>query len=113
MAVVREIKRRARQILPQVFAACLVGYFLFHAVQGDSGLLAYSRLQDALDKARAVESELSSQRARLEHRVSLLRPDNLDPDLLAEQARKVLNFARPEEVVVMENDSTRANRPSP
>jgi len=100
MAVLREIRRRARQILPQVLAACLVGYFAYHAVQGEGGLLAYSRLQDALAEARAVERELSDQRAALAHRVTLLRADSLDRDLLAEQARKVLNFVRPDEVVV-------------
>ena len=106
MAVLREIRRRARQILPQVLAACLVGYFAYHAVQGEGGLLAYSRLQDALAEARAAERNLAEQRAALDHRVTLLRSDSLDRDLLAEQARKVLNFVRPDEVVVPHGPAT-------
>lgn len=101
MAMVREIRRRARQIAPQVVAACLVGYFVFHAVQGERGLRVYLRLQQDLAQARAVESELSAQRSELRHRVELLRPDSLDPDMLEERARRVLNFARPDEVVVL------------
>ncbi|WP_241503796.1 FtsB family cell division protein [Ferruginivarius sediminum] len=98
--MVREIRRRARQVAPQVIAVCLVGYFVFHAVQGERGLLAYLRLQQDLAQAKAVQSELAAQRKEMEHRVSLLRPDSLDPDMLEEQARHVLNFARPNEVVI-------------
>lgn len=101
MAVVREIRRRSGQILPQVMAACLVAYFVFHAIQGDNGLLAYFRLQTALEKAQSVHVELRDQRRHLERRVQLLRPDHLDPDLLAERARAVLNFAGQNEVMIM------------
>jgi cell division protein FtsB len=37
----------------------------------------------------------------LERRASLLRPDHLDPDMLEERARTILNFARPDEIVVI------------
>jgi cell division protein FtsB len=32
--------------------------------------------------------------------VGLLRPDHLDPDLLDERARAVLNLAAPDEIVI-------------
>lgn len=101
MAMLREIRRRARHIAPQVIAACLVGYFVFHAVQGERGLLAYLRLQQELAQTKAVQAELAAQRAEMRHKVSLLRPDSLDPDMLEERARRVLNFARPDEVVIL------------
>ena len=101
MAMVREIRRRARQIVPQVLFACTVGYFAYHAVQGERGLLAYMHLEQELQQAKAVNSELAAQRAELEHRVELLRPDSLDPDMLEERAREVLNFARDDEVVIL------------
>ncbi len=101
MAVFRELRRRAPQIAPQVLAACLVAYFAYHAVQGDGGILAYMRTQDALQEARAVRTELRAQRKELEHRVELLRPGSLDRDLLAERARSVLNFGHAKDVVVL------------
>jgi cell division protein FtsB len=110
MAVVREIRRRARQIAPQVLAACLVAYFAYHAVQGDGGILAYLRIQKSLEHAEAVKAELTEQRARLERRVKLLRPDTLDPDLLEERARAVLNFAHARDVVVLTQDETQSTR---
>ena len=99
--MVREIRRRARQIAPQVLFACIAGYFAYHAVQGERGLLAYVQLQQQLDQAKAVDQELDSQRAELEQKVKLLRPDSLDPDMLEERAREVLNYTREDEVVVM------------
>jgi cell division protein FtsB len=101
MAMVREIRRRARQIAPQVAFACIAGYFAYHAVQGERGLLAYVQLQQQLEQAKAVDHELDSQRAELEQKVKLLRPDSLDPDMLEERAREVLNYTREDEVVVM------------
>ena len=101
MSLIRELRRRARQIAPQVIAACLVGYFAFHAVQGERGVLAYLRLETELEKAEAVQSELSAQRIEMERRVSLLRPDSLDPDMLEERAREVLSFARDDELVIL------------
>ena len=107
MAVFREIHRRAPQIAPQVVAACLVAYFAYHAIQGEGGVLAYMHTQSALEKARVVRAELTDQRRALEHRVELLRPESLDRDLLAERARKVLNFGHPNDVVVRTPDLAR------
>lgn len=111
MAMVREIRRRARQIAPQVLFACIAGYFAFHAIQGERGLLAYVQLQQQLEQARAVDAELDAQRAQLAHKVKLLRPDSLDTDMLAERARKELNFARSDEVVVFLDAPSAADAP--
>lgn len=100
MAMVREIRRRARKIAPQVVAACLVGYFAYHAVQGERGLYAYMQMQKDLERAQAVAETLSEQRREMEGKVALLRPDSLDPDMLEERARNVLGFARDDEAVI-------------
>jgi cell division protein FtsB len=112
MAMVREIRRRARQIAPQVLFACTVGYFAYHAVQGERGLNAYMQMQQDLEQAQAVQQELAAQRAELAHRVSLLRRDSLDPDMLEERAREVLNFTRPDEIVVLLDENGDPRGPS-
>ena len=111
MAMVREIRRRARQIAPQVLFACIAGYFAYHAVQGERGLLAYVHLQQQLEQAQAVDRELDAQRAEMERKVQLLRPDSLDPDMLEERARAVLNYTREDEVVVMTGPDGRLSSP--
>ncbi len=101
MAVLREIRRRARQIAPQALMACLVGYFCYHAVQGERGLLARLHLEQELRELRAFNDQLESDRRELEGRVALLRPDNLDPDMLEERARLLLNYGHAEDRVLL------------
>jgi cell division protein FtsB len=102
MPVLYEIRRRARQIAPQVLLACLAAYFGYHAVQGDRGVLARVRLEQELAEARALDRELAREQARLTRAVALMRPDHLDPDLLEEQARLILNFGGPNDFLVLQ-----------
>ena len=41
MALVHEIRRRGRHILPQVLLVATLGYFGYHIVQGEHGVLAW------------------------------------------------------------------------
>lgn len=101
MAVLREIRYRSRQIVMPVFGACVIGYFVYHSVQGDHGVLSYLRLNNEVKRAEATLAALSRERAALERRVEALHPLSLDPDMLEEMARRSLNMAEPEDVVVM------------
>jgi cell division protein FtsB len=88
-----------RLILPAV-AAVYLAYFGFWAFHGHYGVWAKARLEG---EAQALQSELAglvAERAALEHRVGLLRPESIDPDLLDEQARQALNLLRPNEIVL-------------
>ncbi len=101
MAILREIRAKARQTLPPVIAVCVMGYFGYHSVQGDRGVLAYLRLQDELAKAEILEAQLSSQRQHLERQVELLNRKGLDLDLLGERARLLLNYGLEDEYLVL------------
>ena len=92
MGFLHELRKRARQVAPQVLLACLAAYFGYHAVQGDRGMLAWHRLEQEISQAGALRDGLVAERRDLERKVSLLRPDNLDPDLLEERARLLLNY---------------------
>ena len=101
MAVLHEIRRRARVVAPQVLLACTLAYFAYHAVEGERGVFAWLRLDQDLAEARDLGARLAGERAVLARRVSQLRPDSLDPDLLEERARQVLNFGTPEDLVIL------------
>ncbi|MBI3453995.1 MAG: septum formation initiator family protein [Rhodospirillales bacterium] len=81
---------------------CAVGYFVYHSIEGDRGLMAYVRLSGEIAQAQAQLDELAAERGAMERRVSLLRSDRLDPDMLEERARRVLNFARTDEIVIVD-----------
>ncbi|MCR9219965.1 MAG: septum formation initiator family protein [Alphaproteobacteria bacterium] len=100
MAVLHELRRRSRQIVLPVLGACVIGYFAYHTVQGDRGLLAFMRISGEVDRARALLAAVTAERETLERKVQLLQPDSLDLDMLEERARAVLNRVRDDEIVV-------------
>lgn len=102
MAVIDEIRYRARSALWPIIGALLLAYFSYHMVQGQQGVLSLMQLQTKVEKAETLHASLQSERGELEARVALLRPDNLDPDMIEERARVMLNFAHPNEIVILQ-----------
>ncbi len=83
------------------------GYFAYHTVEGDRGLLAWLRLRGQIVDAELRLAKVSTERQALEHRVLLLRPDHLDPDMLEERARALDDLGRDGDVVVLGAPATK------
>ena len=101
MIVLREMRRRARVLVGPVLGLALTGYFAYNLVEGNRGLRAWARITQELHQANGRLSAVTAERAALEHRVSHMQPDHVDPDLLDTQARKTLDVAAPNEIVIM------------
>jgi cell division protein FtsB len=95
------IAKRTWQTIASIAGACIVGYFLYHTVQGDHGWLAMLRLQGQVDAAQANLTQLQKEHEQLDHRVQLMRPEHIDPDLLDEQSRKLLDYSKPGDVIIL------------
>ncbi len=104
MAVIHDIGTRARRAMAPALGALLAVYFSYHLVQGEHGLIAYLQLKAQVAASQAQLDVLQAEKSKLAHRVRLLRPDSLDPDLLDEQARRMLGFAHPDELVIFTNE---------
>jgi cell division protein FtsB len=91
---------RPRQILAPIIFATLFGYFGYHLVNGDRGLLAMVHLQREVMIADQNLVEAQTTQKIWERRVSLLRNQSLDPDMLDERARALLNYARKDDIIV-------------
>lgn len=98
-------RRRARGILTAlglyIVAAAMIGYFGFHAFSGQRGLHARHQIEQQMAELTAERDRLKAERNLWERRVSLLRPDKIDPDTLDEQARQLINLAHPHDLVMM------------
>jgi cell division protein FtsB len=101
------IRRRTRFIVGPLLGLALIGYFGYHLVEGDRGLVAWMQLSQQIRDANATLGELRGERQALERRVSLLRPEHLDRDLLDERARATLNYTAPNEIVILRGDRAR------
>ena len=82
-------------------AALLIGYFGINAYTGAHGLKAKQDLSQQMDELSKELARLKLERASWEHRVSLLRADRLDPDMLDERARAMLDYVHPNDLVLM------------
>jgi cell division protein FtsB len=100
-ALGRALIRALRQTIGPAIGAAIVGYFAYHAIQGDRGLIALSHLQNEIQQAEAVLAQVRGERTDLEQRASLLKRDHLDPDMLDERARAVLNYSHPDDVIIL------------
>ena len=83
-----------------VVAALFIGYFGVNAYTGKNGINARQELdQEIADLASEVE-RVKAERERWERRVALLKSDRIDPDMLDERARQLLNYLDPHEVTI-------------
>src|ERR1700731_1074640 len=80
-------------------AAALVGYFGVNAYTGKYGLNAQQELDQDIVALTSELARLKRERAESEQRVSLLRSDRVDPDMLDERARYQLDYANPHDLV--------------
>jgi cell division protein FtsB len=97
--------RRRRTILTALglylLAALFIGYFAVNAFTGNHGLRAQQDLDQQMAQMNGELAELKGERATWERRVSLLRSDRIDPDMLDERARALLSYADPHDVIFL------------
>ena len=82
-------------------AAGMVGYFGVNAYTGRYGLNARQELDQEVIALTSELARLKKERSESEQRVSLLRSDRLDPDMLDERARFQLDYTNPHDLVRM------------
>ncbi|WP_299812917.1 septum formation initiator family protein [uncultured Roseibium sp.] len=87
-------------ITPAIAIAAL-GYFGFHAMNGELGLVGRAMIERQVSELETELAALAAERQELHARVSLLRPESLDPDMLDERARLNLNVVHSNELVVL------------
>lgn len=94
------LRARMREVVWPAVGIATVSYFAYHAVEGDRGLLSWWNLRHEVAIAMSVKAEVAAERKRMDRRVRLLHPTSLDPDMLDERARLMLNLGRKDEIVI-------------
>ncbi len=93
--------KKISHMMISVIGAALFGYFVYHLIEGDRGLLTMLQREAELHESTIRLNDLRQEREQLEHKVQLMRSNSLDPDLLEEQSRRLLGFTKPNEVVIL------------
>ena len=82
-------------------ASLLIGYFAVNAYTGNRGLRAQQDLDfEYADLSRQLE-RLRAERQYWQQRVALLKPESIDPDMLDERARAILNYLERRELMLI------------
>lgn len=98
-------RKRLRSVLSAlglyVLAALLVGYFGINAFSGNHGLKAKQDIEQQIAALSIELSQLQVEHGQWQRRASLLKSGGLDPDMLDERARALLDFAHPNDLTLM------------
>ena len=103
MGLIEELRRRARHVVGSLLGIVAVSYFAYHTVHGDRGVLAYIQMRERVHEAEVRYEALERERSYWEHRVQLLNPSSIDPDMLDERVRIMLGYARADDLVILLN----------
>jgi cell division protein FtsB len=98
--VFRAIRNRIRAIAPPVIFLAITYYFGWNAVHGKSGLEAQHVQQHQLAEALAKNKAVQAERLAWQTKIADLNGRSIQPDMLDEQARQVLNLANPQDMVI-------------
>lgn len=101
MSMIMEIRRRGRHVAGSILGALIFAYFLFHAVQGDRGVLAWMQVRQQIAEAEIQLEAVSAEREWWEKHTALLRSERLDRDMLDERTRRVTGLARSDELIII------------
>jgi cell division protein FtsB len=98
------IRTRLRSVVTAlglyVLAGLLIGYFGMHAQSGNHGLKAKEELALQMQGLSEDLARLRAERVDWQRRVALLRSGSLDPDMLDERARAMLDYVHPRDLVL-------------
>ena len=97
-------RRRLRTVMNALalytIAALLIGYFGVNAYTGNHGLRARQDLDREIAQLTDELARLKAERTGWQRKVSFLKPESIDRDMLDERARALLQYADPRDLIL-------------
>jgi cell division protein FtsB len=85
-----------------LLAAAMIGYFGINAYKGDHGLRAREQMDKQITTLTGELAQATAERDMLQRRIKLLSSDSVDPDMLGERVRDLLDYADPHDLILMQ-----------
>ena len=98
-----EIRRGAAGTILVVSVLAIAGYLGLSTLQGNNGLFRLFQIEAQEAKLQDELASLRQERAEIEIKTRQLSETPVDPDILEEQARRVLGLARADEVLLTQS----------
>ena len=90
------------QVVPLV-SFLTIAYFVYHGIYGNRGLLRLNQIRQEHAQEEIVAKHVGEEKELLQKKVNDLK--NGAPDLIQEEALRVLNMGGEDDLVVLENSS--------
>ena len=103
MQIRRSVSRFFASVSGPAICGALILYFGYYAIWGTRGVMALNGAETRLAMRSGQLAEITADRKRLQHRIELLEPGSVDPDLVEELARGQLMESAPGQVAVPRN----------
>jgi len=97
------LKRPAlwRSLLVTGLLLAFQGYLGFNVIGGQYGIERQKQMRVDIETLKAQSAALQAEIDSYQHRASLFDSASLDPDILSEKARSLLQMAPPDDLIVM------------
>lgn len=92
--------KRQFDLIVMIVCMSLLGYFGWHGYYGPRSFDHRDALATKAQELDAKVAGIREERQALERKVSLMRPQSIDPDMLDELARSTLDFGKPGELII-------------
>lgn len=97
-----------RQAIQAILLPCLflllTAYFIWNALRGDLGIEAYQHQQRLQSQAQLALLDAHKEQDTWRRRVNALSERSLDPDMLDERSRAMLNSSREGDIIIPYGD---------
>ncbi|MXV36294.1 MULTISPECIES: septum formation initiator family protein [unclassified Saccharibacter] len=104
MSATSLMQRGLRATLPPCIFLALTAYFIWNALHGAHGIEAYQQRSILLSQAQQALHDAHQEQDIWHRRVTALGEQALDPDMLDERSRTMLNNTREGDIVVPYGD---------
>ena len=102
------LKRPAlwRSLLVTGLLLAFQGYLGFNVIGGQYGIESQKQMRIDIEDLKSKSATLSAEIDSYQHKSSLFDSTSLDPDILSEKARALLQMAQPDDLIVMTDSRT-------
>lgn len=94
------LRRTLWAVVPPLIFLVLTGYFIWNALHGDHGIQAYQEQLKVRQEADTALKNAHQEQDIWRRRVIELSEGALDPDMLDERSRAMLNSSQTDEIIV-------------
>lgn len=98
------IKNNNKHLFLIILAFLLCLYFSYYTIYGKNGIYDYFKIKSEIQEKRKIKYKLENTLESQRDVIDSIKVDNLDLDLLDEQTRKNLGYAKDGEVIIYESD---------